>query len=1213
MISLLLALMVTAGALSGCGGKQQESGGEQKMETAVVTGLTVDGLVNPLGIESETPLFGWRMESDLTGAKQTAYQITVTDPAGKIVWDSGKVEDAASQNIAYAGEALQPKTRYQWKVAVTDGENTELTAQEAFFETSLMAGQTGMNYAVWGGAEWIGSPEMYFDAASANYFSLDMTLRIPEGSAKAGIVFGADDYRLKNDAMNIWGSKAESYFCYEIDVTNAASPKLNIYVVGMPAFGQDTENDPAEPDFVVDIPAGVIANVHDPIQVNINTLTNINQVTCVINGETVDENRQLNPLGNTHDYNSFPNVAGIGFAVPAGGEAVYTDIALHYPGAYEDPYEVGDLFGANTGATYRIFMFLDGVTVGQGPSMLAEDVFTPPLFPSGTEIRVNGGENGVLAYADPSYGSAPMLRSEFDAGEGEIASARLYMTAQGVYEALINGQKISGAWFAPGSEEYETVMPYQVYDVTELLQSGANAIGVQLAEGWWSGYQTYTVTNFGYYGAKQALLARLDIAYADGSTKTILTDTANWKVYNHGPVEYASNFHGERYNAVTEAAMRGWAEVGYDTGDWDTPAVITPRLNNFTFATRYDAPGRVVGELTAKTCLGEVKEGSGSYIYDMGENVMGVPSITIPDGYADEGDTVIVRYAEVLYPDLEEYQANDTVGMMMVENLRGAMVTDFYTAVAGEQVFEPHFTFRGYRYIEITGLKQELPPENVKLKKLSSIEVTSRYDSSNELVNRLFLNVLNSQTSNFFYLPTDCPQRNERMGWTGDAQVFSNAASYNADVYNLYRNWLRTLRAVQNRDGSLPVTAPTYQPVQDVMPFGFEGISWDAALMVIPYNLYQMTGNPAIIRDNIQAIKRYLDYLAASPLVIPDSADDLDSGTIVPELTGQVGFLADWLSIDDTPPGLINEAVYVYLLGISSEMAEIVGESALAVDWQARYEAAKAKWNELYVDPDSGVTVTPNAKQFNTMTYAGYMLVEAGAVDTQASYATPLRYGVFNEENEVKAVENFVKTVAAANYTITSGFSGTPNLVPVLTKYGYVEEAYRLFAQTEYASWLYPVLNGATSVWERWNSYTVEGGFNGNNSMNSFDHFSLGAISEWMMACQLGISHDEPGYQRFILQPVVGGDFAYANGKFDSPYGVIASGWKAESGAMTEYAMTIPANTSADVYLPITEEQADSMDLPDGVSYAGMEARNGMDCAKFHAVSGTFTLDIPQG
>ena len=294
-------------------------------------------------------------------------------------------------------------------------------------------------------------------------------------------------------------------------------------------------------------------------------------------------------------------------------------------------------------------------------------------------------------------------------------------------------------------------------------------------------------------------------------------------------------------------------------------------------------------------------------------------------------------------------------------------------------------------------------------------------------------------------------------------------------------------------------------------------------------------------------------------------------------------------------------------------MAEIVGESALAVDWQARYEAAKAKWNELYVDPDSGVTVTPNAKQFNTMTYAGYMLVEAGAVDTQASYATPLRYGVFNEENEAKAVENFVKTVAAANYTITSGFSGTPNLVPVLTKYGYVEEAYRLFAQTEYASWLYPVLNGATSVWERWNSYTVEGGFNGNNSMNSFDHFSLGAISEWMMACQLGISHDEPGYQRFILQPVVGGDFAYANGKFDSPYGVIASGWKAESGAMTEYAMTIPANTSADVYLPITEEQADSMDLPDGVSYAGMEARNGMDCAKFHAVSGTFTLDIPQG
>ena len=1200
-MSLLLTGALMLGVLTGCGGQTDGSGDaepEREPETelstepesgsTVVTGLTVDGLVNPLGVESAAPLFGWRMESDETGAKQTAYRITVTDPDGAVMWDSGTVEDAESQNIAYAGGELAPRTRYGWTVAVTDGNGAELPAQEGFFETSLLDGSA----AAWDGAQWIGAGEMYFDAATANFFSLDMTVEIPEGSAKAGVVFGADDYRLKNDAMNIWGSKTESAFCYEIDVTDAAAPKLNIYVVGMPVLGQDEENDPAEPDFTVEIPADVIPDAYAPIAVNVNTLTNLSQVTCVVNGVTVDENRQLNPLGSSHDYNSFPNAASIGFAVPAGGQAVYTDIALHYPGKYEDPYEVGDLFGAETGATYAIFDGLDGVTV------------------DGAAVRVDGGETGVLVYADPSCGSAPMLRTEFDAGEAEIAAARLYVAAQGVYEAFLNGGKISENWFSPGSEEYETIMPYQVYDVTEQLRSGANALGVQLAEGWWSGYQTYTVTNYGYYGAKQALLAKLDITYTDGTTETLVTSPDSWQAYSRGPVEYASNFHGERYNALKAADVDGWTEPGYDAAAWETPVVITPRLDGFTFATRYEEPGRVVGELTAVECLGEAKDGSGSYIYDMGENVMGVPSITIPDGFAEEGDTIILRYAEVLYPDLEEYRANDTVGLMMVENLRGAMVTDFYTASAGEQVIAPHFTFRGYRYIEITGLKQELPPENVKLKKLSSIEVTSTYESSNALADRLFKNVQNSQTSNFFTLPTDCPQRNERLGWTGDAQVFSKAASYNADVYNLYRNWLRTFRACQYKDGSLPVFAPTYEPHYDTIPPGFGGVSWDAALMIIPYNLYQQTGNPVIIRDNMEAIGRYLDYLAATPLLIPESEEDLDGGTAVPELTGQVGILADWLSIDDTPPALINEAVYVYLLGISSEMASIIGEDALAAEYQARYEAAKAKWNELYVDPETGVTVAPNAKQFNTITYSGYMLVEAHPVDTEASYATPLRYGVFSEENEAKAVENFVKTVEKADYTITSGFSGTPNLVPVLTKYGYIDEAYKLFEQTEYASWLYPVLNGATSVWERWNSYTVEGGFNGNNSMNSFDHFSLGAISEWMMEYQLGISHDAPGYQNIVLQPVAGGTFTYVYGSFESPYGTISSGWRADDGAMLEYSVAIPANTSAVLYLPISEEQAAGLDLPEGVTYTGMETRNSVDCAKFTVVSGSYTLNI---
>jgi alpha-L-rhamnosidase len=586
---------------------------------------------------------------------------------------------------------------------------------------------------------------------------------------------------------------------------------------------------------------------------------------------------------------------------------------------------------------------------------------------------------------------------------------------------------------------------------------------------------------------------------------------------------------------------------------------------------------------------------------------MGVPQLTIPADYVDEGALVTVRFGEVLYPDLKEYQDAGIVGLMMVENLRAAMVTDFYVATAGDQVFEPHFTYRGYRYVEVTGLKKALPAENVKLIKLSSIDVTSTYEGSNELVTRLFKNVQNSQTSNFLSLPTDCPQRNERMGWTGDAQVFSATAAYNADVYGFYRNWLRTLRDQQRGDGSLPVYAPTFEPVAPAFMGGWEGTSWDAALMVIPYVLWQQTANDAIVRDNIDAIDRYLAYLEATPLLIPSDETDITKGENVPELTGHPGFLADWLSIDGTDANLINEAMYVYLLGISSTMAKAIGRDELAQKWDERYQSAKAKWNELYVDPKTGKTTAPASLAFDYQTF-GMVFVPGSDQDTEASYATPLASGVFDEKNEQTAADNLVEAVTRAGHTITSGFSGTPFLVPMLTRYGNVDDAYKLFEQEEYASWLYPVKNGATSVWERWNSYTVEDGFGGNNSMNSFDHFSLGAIAEWMMRYHLGIDHDEAGWQNFVLAPVVGGSFTSAKGSFQSPWGTIESGWEAKDGALVSYAATVPANTSATLYLPVDEDAAAGAELPEGVTYVGADKRNGIDCVVFQAEAGTFEL-----
>ena len=420
---------------------------------------------------------------------------------------------------------------------------------------------------------------------------------------------------------------------------------------------------------------------------------------------------------------------------------------------------------------------------------------------------------------------------------------------------------------------------------------------------------------------------------------------------------------------------------------------------------------------------------------------------------------------------------------------------------------------------------------------------------------------------------------------------------------------MRSLVAEQHTDGSLPVYAPTFEPHADSKGFGFEGISWDAALMIIPYNMYQMTGNSLIISDSIDAIEKYLKFLQDHPMILPEG-DDPMVGEEVPELTSETGFLADWLAVEETDPNLINNAVYVYLLGISAEMAGVVGKADLQKKWQEMHDASKAKWNEIYFDAGQGVTVAPAGKVFDTITFSGYIVSEGGVQDTEASYATPLAYDVFSDENKEAAAAALAKCVERANYTITSGFSGTPFLVPMLTKYGYVDEAYKLFEQEDYASWLYPVVNGATSVWERWNSFTVEGGFNGNNSMNSFDHFSLGAITQWMMEYQLGIARDEAGFAHFMLQPTPGGTFTSCSGTYESPYGTIGVSWNAAEGKLTSYMVTVPANTQATLYLPIEADVAEALELPEGVVYTGMNQHDASERATFELPAGTFEFTL---
>jgi len=1174
-----LAVFIGFTLLLGCTGiSAQAAEAETAQAGPAIVNLKTDGLTDPVGIDSQQPAFSWQMQSDEIGAAQSAYHIVVQDDAQNTVWDSGVVESAVSNEILYEGETLNPSSQYTWNVTVTDQNGTDIQSGTASFETSLL----DSTFEAWDGAQWIGSAEQALDAPSKAVFRISADVQLKEGSSTASFILGADDFRLDNQVFNPWKCAGENYVRVEIDFANAA---VNAY-----RCGYNTEEDPEVPFFTI------AENEERSAALTSQNQYDVNHVEIFCSGRvltmTIDDLElakdtiTVNPAGSS-ETNTFPHLNCVGFAANAGEAATFTDYTIENAGTYGR----GILLNETTGPAYSIFENLEGISVDGGT------------------ITADGGDEGILVYADPSYGAAPMLRTSFEA-DSEIARARLYLTAHGIYDFYINGREVApDEWFNPGSTEYDSILAYNIYDVTEYLEQGENVMGAVLGEGWWTGMMTFETLTNNYYGDQPSLMAKLVVDYADGESDTFVTDAGTWKCFNDGPVRLASMFQGERYDASLEAAVAGWNEAGFDDSAWDNAAEIEirPQFASPSLVTRKDVPVHVIRVLTAAQLLGETKEGSGSYIYDMGENVSGVPLITIPEEYAKPGETITVRFAEILYPELEEYTAAGVDGMLMVENLRSALVTDFYTMKEGENIFAPDLTFHGYRYIEITGLDEPLPAECVQMQVLSSLDVTAEYESSNELVNRLFNNIVNSTTSNYISIPTDCPQRDERMGWTGDAQIFALSGSYIADTYNFMRQWMDTVRAGTNKETGISAQyAPSFAAydVDSDAPIDHTGLSfgitWNALAVTIPYNLYMQTGNLGIVRDNIENIYTYVDHLIDTPLGYKNAdGDKLED----PRLTGETGTLGDHLSRALTDSSLVGNAVFAACLDEAAVLADAVGDADKAQEYRDAAEEAREGWNERFIDPETGKT--QNAK---------------GAVqDTQASYATALRFHVISDENLEKALENYYLTISEPDltdrdgltvppYSITTGFNATGNVLNALSDYNMNDTAYRLFESTEYASWLYPVTQGATSIWERWNGYTNELGFNGNNSMNSFNHYSLGAVYEWMISYQLGIKADpaQPGYKHFILQPTPGGTFTYANGSFDSVYGTIRSGWTAQDGKMTSYDATVPANTSATLYLPVSGE----VSACEGVEATGSAVHNSAETTQIELAAGSYHFDI---
>lgn len=746
------------------------------------------------------------------------------------------------------------------------------------------------------------------------------------------------------------------------------------------------------------------------------------------------------------------------------------------------------------------------------------DTLLDTTFPAGdrtfTAGAVQGGNLVVAGDTDAWYAfgaDVPVLRTEFDV-EKEVESARIYAAARGLYELQLNGHPVGDHQLAPGWTDYNTRILYQTYDVTDQLANGANALGAEVADGWYAG----RVAMFGdsIYGSDTSLIAQLRIRYTDGSEQIVATDDG-WRTTN-GPTTSADLLDGEAYDARRAVALGAWSEPGYDDSGW-SDVVVRPTATS-KLEPQIDPPVRVTEELDA-TALPSPADGV--HIYDLGQNMVGHPRVTLT---GQAGETARIRVAEVLNAD----------GTLYTANFRSAKATDYYTfATDGTATWEPKFTFHGFRYVEITGVDDAPAPDGITGVVVGTDNTpTASLETSSALVNQLQSNIVWGQRGNFLSIPTDTPARDERMGWTGDINVFSNTANYNMDSQRFLTKWLQDLRDTQGADGSFPGVAP-------VIPGRFDGgygrAGWADAGVHVPYSIWQAYGDTQVLLDSYDSMKRYVDYLDAT----------------APGHIRNVGGYNDWLNLDDdTPATVIDTAFLAKSTREFAQMAQAIGRDDDAQAYLQRYEAIKAAFGAAFVGADG--TVRGDSQTAYILTIMND-LIPAGLEDAVAS--------------------QFVETLERRGNHLSTGFLGVDGLLPALTAIGRSDIAYILLQNTDYPSWGYEIGKGATTIWERWNSIMPDGSF-GPVEMNSFNHYAYGAVGEWMYRTMAGVSALEPGYRKVLVAPQAGAGIDWVDYSLDTPHGTVASSWRVEASGAMQLDVAVPANTTAEIRIPTSSRWA---------------------------------------
>ncbi|MCI8360209.1 MAG: family 78 glycoside hydrolase catalytic domain [Clostridiales bacterium] len=1305
----------------------------------------------PLGIDTTAPVFSWEMQAEKRGVEQTHYQLVVKKdaPGGAAVWDSGKVADGRSANIAYAGETLQSQTVYYWTVKVWDNQGGQTQSETARFETGLY------DPADWSDALWL----------------KHSTEEVPAGQPDKGADYTyAADFQIIRDNFSLLFSAADpnNYFMWAVNTNGADHPYLrrHVKVNGNYVVTSDVPLPPALTkdaltnsehrivvartgntvttsidDTVVDTYADttgtlILGEFGFRIHNETGRFDNVRAAYTAEGKETVlfetgfeggdnpfaggqivdvDGNGKLLVTGDSEIFvfqkkESAPEDGGLHYVYEADFQIIRDNMGLSF--AAKDlnnffmwaintnnashPYLRRHIFvnGSATGVKditlpaqftkealfneeHHIVITVEGETVTTAIDGVTVDTYKDTtgnlcegyygfrffnedarfdnvkavssksgepvaVIDAGFDDGVNPFDGGKIVEVDGDAkllfttssetkifesrmadSAATAFRKDFTA-QKEIASARVYYSALGVSDLYINGRRVgtpteSGMVYdelKPGWTDYDDTVFYLTYDVTDLVRQGANAIGAEVASGWYNGVIAVRGHTF-YSSQPNGLRIKLDMTYTDGSKDTVITDTS-WQTSRDGAVTYADIYNGETYDARRDG-IETWSQAGYKAEGWISAKEKTDFKGKVIAAigSRVQARPRLSRKPVSVTTYQGVKDNGTEYgeidhvqnpalpftlqkgetaIFDLGQNIAGWEKFTVK---GKAGTAVNIRFGEMLNDSGDTLRKNDgPKGSVYNANYLEAKAAGQYIMkgdAAGE-TYNPRFTFYGFRYIQVTAAA------DIEILDMDGVVVGNANEESSSLVtsdpavNQLYSNILWGMRDNFLSTATDCPQRNERLGWTADTHIFSRTATYSADVAGFYRKWLQDMRDSQfgSEAGNLKGAYPDIAPNTHIVGGGNGG--WAEAGIIVPYNVYLMYGDVQLIRDHFASMETFMDYMATR-------GDDQW------QYNGGGAASGDWVSPelnDDAVKRYISVTYYAYAAKLMSEMAEAIGDTGKQRSYLTLYNNIKKEFNTRYVNADGSLKV-----------------------NSQTTYLLALKLDLFETASQRDAaLEILLQKIKNNGNRLSTGFIGTSILNQTLSDVGADDMAYTLLLQRNAPSWLYSVDQGATTIWENWDSYTIEKGFK-DPGMNSFNHYAYGAVGEWMYRYMGGIEADpaQPGFKHIILQPTLDQRAAAdipedqermtaVTASYGSIYGQIDSAWTAdENGKLLTYKATVPANTTATLSLPVEKNTAlyeggRPAAEADGVTYVGYQ--NGK--AVYRLASGSYAFSLtPDG